>query len=88
MESNKNNLQFIIDNNEKRKIQEIIYRCSQSELKKIVECILFNNIQSNQNEIKYTKNARGYFFNINTIPNECLIEIKNMLENFELQKIN
>jgi hypothetical protein len=86
MECQKNNSNITIDNNEKRRIQEIIYRCSQSELKKIVECILFNKTQSNQNEIKYTKNARGYFFNINTIPNDCLIEIKYMLENFELQK--
>jgi len=83
-----NNIVNKIDNNEKKKIQEIIYRCSQSELKKIVECILFNKSQLNLNEIKYTKNTRGYFFNINTIPNECLLEIKNMLEIFESQRIN
>lgn len=77
---------YLMSNYDKKKIQEIIYKCSQSELKKIVECLLYNNTKSNNDEIKYTKNSRGYFFNINTIPNECLFEIKSMLENFVSQK--
>ena len=76
----------ISDNTMKRKLQEDIYKCNQSELNKIVKIILIEQ-DNKKSSVKYTKNAKGYYFNINTITNEILIEIKNMLENFESQRI-
>jgi len=69
-----------LDIYQKKKLQEDIYKCSQNELKKIVECLL--QYQNTLNNIKYTKNIRGYFFNINTIPDNLLKEIQLMVEYF------
>lgn len=75
-----------LDIHQKKKLQEDIYKCSQNELKKIVECLL--QFENNSNTIKYTKNIRGYFFNINTIPNNLLKEIQLMVEYFDINKSN
>ena len=42
---------------------------------------LFNII--NKNNIKYTKNLNGIFFNLNNVDNNILVEIDNFLDNIE-----
>lgn len=80
-----------LDINDKKKIQENIYKCSQNELIKIIDLLL--NFQNKEQEhieyekIKYTKNSRGFFFNMNTIPNKLLFEIKDMLDNFNKNRV-
>jgi|688.fasta_scaffold556245_2 hypothetical protein len=86
---------MILDIQEKKKIQEDIYKCSQLELKKIIELLVnynynykSDNLDLSKQDIKYTKNSRGFFFNMNSIPNDILIEIKEMLENFNKHRVN
>jgi len=42
---------------------------------------LFNII--NKNNIKYTKNLNGIFFNLNNVDNDILVEIYNFLDNID-----
>lgn len=59
-----------MDVQKKKQLQEKIYKLPQATLRKIVDNIL----KSNQN-IKYTKNLNGYFFNMSLIDDNVLLQV-------------
>ena len=70
-----------ISNQEKHDIIKRINNISNRKNKKKYYIQLFNII--NSNNIKYTNNLNGVFFNLNNLNNNIIYEIKKFLDNIE-----
>ena len=81
MLSHQNNTETKIYNYDEKK--KLVYRIQNIKSKK--NYFKLYNIITNEN-IKFTKNSNGFFFNINKLSNDSLKSIENFLDKMDLKK--